>query len=63
MLDSTRQVIGPRMDSAYRSMSGHILLRVEPEGKRYWVLILEDTDPRCPLKAVFGPYAPKKNAA
>ena len=57
MLDSTKQVIGPRMDTAYRSMSGHVLLRVEPGGKRYWVLILDDTDPDCKLKDVFGPYA------
>ncbi len=57
MLDSNKQVIGPRMDSAYRSMSGHVLLRVEPGGKRYWVLILDDADPDCSLKDVFGPYA------
>jgi hypothetical protein len=59
MLDSTRQVIGPRIDTAYRSTSGHTLLRVEPGGKRYWVLVLDDTDPRCHLKGVFGPYAVK----
>ncbi|RKX34043.1 MAG: hypothetical protein DRP71_08375 [Verrucomicrobia bacterium] len=57
MLDANRHVIGPRIDSAFRSTSGHILVRVEPDGRRYWVLILDDSDPRSHLKEVFGPYA------
>lgn len=56
MADSVRQIIGPRIDSAYGSTSGHILLRVEPDTGHYRVIILDDSDVECRIKDTFGPY-------
>ena len=43
MMDANRAVIGPRLDQGYRSTQGHIVVRVEPGGERYSVMILDES--------------------
>lgn len=56
MLEATRIVIGEALDQAYKSMHGHILVRVDPGGAQYRVIILDDSDEALRVKAVYGPY-------
>lgn len=55
MLEANRLVVGPLIDRSYKSQQGHIVVRVQPGGNNYEVIILEDTVER-KVKAVFGPY-------
>ncbi len=59
MLEANRIVIGPLIDRSYKSQQGHIVVRVLPGGKTYYVIILDDTRIDMPVKAVFGPYTSK----
>ncbi|HTD94218.1 MAG TPA: hypothetical protein VK644_10415, partial [Chitinophagaceae bacterium] len=56
MLQPNRDVIGPLIDKSYKSQQGHILVRVLPGGKSYYVIILDDAVPTLVVKDVFGPY-------
>ena len=56
MLESNRLVIGTLIDRSYKSQQGHTVIRVEPGGERYWVLILDDTREGAYIRSVFGPY-------
>ncbi len=56
MLEANRLVIGPLVDRAYKSQQGHILVRVLPGGKEYYILILDDNESNLKIKKVFGPY-------
>jgi hypothetical protein len=56
MLQANKDVIGTLIDKSYKSMQGHILVRVLPGGKSYYVIILDDTVPELKIKEVFGPY-------
>lgn len=56
MLEAARLVIGELVDRAYTSQHGHVLVRVEPGGDRYWVIVLDDTDEAVPVKSVHGPF-------
>jgi len=60
MLESNRLVIGNLIDESYRSMHGHIVLRVMPGGKDYYIYILNHQDEERKVKSVFGPYLSKK---
>ena len=55
MLQANKDVIGPLL-GRLKSDQGHVLVRVEPGGARYSVLILEDSDESNTVKAKFGPY-------
>jgi hypothetical protein len=46
-----------RFSDRFKSSQGHVLVRVDPGGKQFWVLVLDDRDERDTVKAVFGPYA------
>ncbi len=46
-----------RFSHSFKSSQGHVLVRVEPGGARYSVLVLEDGDERDRVQAKFGPYA------
>jgi hypothetical protein len=59
MLEANRLVIGPLIDRSYKSQQGHIVVRVLPGGKQYYVIILDDTQAALRVKAVWGPYASK----
>ncbi|PZR29831.1 MAG: hypothetical protein DI535_01650 [Citrobacter freundii] len=63
MLDANRYVIGPMIDRSYKSQQGHIVVRVLPGGKTYYVIVLDDTVPQLKVKKVFGPYDSKINKA
>jgi beta-lactamase superfamily II metal-dependent hydrolase len=56
MLQPNKDVIGTLIDRSYKSMQGHILVRVLPGGKTYYVIILDDTVKELKVKDVFGPY-------
>ncbi|MGA1147464.1 MAG: hypothetical protein ACO3YU_10775, partial [Candidatus Nanopelagicales bacterium] len=55
MSQANRDVIGPLLDRLI-SNQGHIVIRVEPGGKTYRAIVLEDADETMNVKAVFGPY-------
>lgn len=45
-----------RFSDDFKSSQGHVLVRVEPGGARYSVLVLEDGDESDRVKASFGPF-------
>ncbi|HZE86201.1 MAG TPA: hypothetical protein VE035_17900 [Puia sp.] len=59
MMEANELVIGPLIQQVYKSRQGHILVRVLPGGKNYYVIILEDGDRSRLVKNVFGPYTSK----
>lgn len=59
MLEANKLVIGSLIDQSYKSTQGHILVRVLPGGKEYYVIILDDSKEDMPVKNVFGPYQSK----
>jgi hypothetical protein len=61
MLEPNKLVIGPLVDQSYLSQQGHILVRVLPGGKNYYVIILDDCNEDMLVKSIFGPYASKQH--
>ena len=59
MVQANRDVIGPLIERSYKSLQGHILVRVLPGGASYYVIILDDTTEALRVKNVFGPYETK----
>jgi len=59
MMEANELVIGPLVEQSYKSLQGHIVVRVLPGGKSYYVIILDDSKEDIPVKAVFGPYMSK----
>jgi len=59
MMEANKLVIGGLIDQAYKSTQGHILVRVLPGGKSYYVIIIDDATTDRKVKAVFGPYQSK----
>lgn len=61
MVDRSRELLqADGVDpEKFLSTQGHVVIRVEPGGDRYWVLILEDDDQKFLVKAVHGPYQSK----
>jgi len=59
MMEANELVIGDMIKQAYRSLQGHIVVRVLPGGKEYYVIILDDSVPSIPVKSIFGPYKSK----
>ena len=55
MLEANRVVIGPLLDRL-KSAQGHIVVRVEPGGETYRVIILDDSAESYVVKAIHGPY-------
>lgn len=53
---ATLDTYGRWMKDNYKSMRGHILIRVSPKGSEYNVYILDDTKVSLPVTAKFGPY-------
>jgi hypothetical protein len=53
--EAARIVIGRRAD-ALAGPPGHIVVRVEPGGERYWVIVLSNQDERDVVLAVRGPF-------
>jgi hypothetical protein len=59
MLEANKLVIGPALERSYKSMDGHIVLRVMPGGKTYYVIILNDENEVNEVKSIHGPYDTK----
>jgi hypothetical protein len=59
MLDANKYVIGPLIDKSYKSLQGHILVRVLPGGSEYYIIILDDSNENMLVQRVFGPYRSK----
>ena len=57
MRAATRIVIGPRAD-ALGAPPGHVVVRVEPGGVRYWVVVVSNADESDKIVGVRGPFAP-----
>jgi hypothetical protein len=55
--EATQAATGPRA-AAVSSAHGHVVVRVEPAGGRYWVLVLDDTTESYRITSVYGPYTP-----
>jgi len=53
--DATKAATGERA-MRVASDHGHIVVRVEPGGDRYWVLVLDDTSESYRITSVHGPY-------
>lgn len=60
MMEATKLVIGPLVDRAYASQQGHIVVRVMPGGKTYYVIILDDSRQDMPVVKVAGPYTSRQ---
>lgn len=56
ILRETQAAIGPWLTNNYKSLSGHILIRVSPGGHRYDVYILDDQSTSLSVIGHFGPY-------
>ena len=56
MLQANKDVIGGLIDKSYKSIRGHILVRVLPGGNSYYVITLDDEFEELKVKDVFGPY-------
>lgn len=52
----TKAATGPRANQV-ASDHGHVVVRVDPGGSRYRVIVLDDTDPSYRVRSVHGPYA------
>jgi len=55
MSQANRNVIGPRLDQL-ASSQGHILIRVDPGGDQFHVIILDDSAETDRIISVHGPY-------
>jgi hypothetical protein len=60
MLEANKNVIGPALEQAYKSMDGHIVVRVLPGGKTYYILILNDENEKNEIWSIHGPYETKE---
>jgi hypothetical protein len=54
--DATKAATGARA-AQVASDHGHVVVRVEPGGARYWVLVLDDATESYRITSVHGPYA------
>ena len=59
----TLQAIGPVLARTYRSMEGHVVVRVEDGGARYWLYVLDDRSLERRAVARFGPYVSRGGGA
>jgi beta-lactamase superfamily II metal-dependent hydrolase len=54
--EATKATTGPRA-AQVTSDHGHVVVRVEPGGARYWAIVLDDTTESYRVRSVHGPYA------
>jgi beta-lactamase superfamily II metal-dependent hydrolase len=60
MLEANKLVIGPDLEDSYKSTSGHIVIRVAPDGISYNIFVLDSFRKGQQIKHVFGPYIKKR---
>lgn len=56
MAEETKIAIGPWMTKAYTDFEGHVVIRVLPGGKEYYVFVLNDQSPNLEVMKRYGPY-------
>jgi hypothetical protein len=56
MAEANRVVIGGNIER-FKSLQGHIVIRVAPGGESFRVIILDDSEENYRVKAVHGPYS------
>ncbi|MCP3942503.1 MAG: hypothetical protein GY710_13595 [Desulfobacteraceae bacterium] len=56
LLEATKNVIGSKVNRVYNATSGHIVVRVFDGGKRYQIIVLNDSDTERKVSAVSGPF-------
>jgi len=61
MLEANKLVIGPALENAFKSISGHIVVRVAPDGKTYHIIVLDSFQRGQQVKSIFGPYSAGAN--
>lgn len=59
MHNETLVTYGPWFKKNYKSLSGHVVVRVHPKGDKYEVIVLNDSDIELTIKQKFGPYYSK----
>lgn len=59
MLDANIQVIGPDLQKHYKSLEGHVVIRVQPGGAQYYVYVLNHHTTQREVLRVHGPYQAK----
>lgn len=59
MLEANKLVIGPALEDAYKSIAGHIVIRVAADGASYHIFVLDSFRKGQEIKHVFGPYTTK----
>ncbi len=55
MLEANKLVLGGKVDQAYQSMEGHVVVRVLEGGDEYMIYVLDETSPERRIKKMFGP--------
>lgn len=56
MLEANVLVIGEKINRSYANLHGHVVIRVMPGGKQYWVYVLNDFSTEREIIARFGPF-------
>ncbi len=54
--EATKQTLGFWFTRGYKSLFGHVIIRVLPGGDQYYVLIAETIHQKITIKKIFGPY-------
>ena len=57
--DVTKHTLGFWFTRGYKSMFGHVVVRVLPGGERYYVLVAETVNGKIQIKKSFGPFDSK----
>jgi hypothetical protein len=57
LLPETLTYLGPWLRNSYRSTAGHVMIRVLPGGRQFWVGVLDDTRPDHRILRWTGPYS------
>ena len=56
MSEDNKVRLGDDVVSRIASMSGHVVVRVSPGGKKYYIYVLDDTNEDYVVREIFGPY-------
>jgi beta-lactamase superfamily II metal-dependent hydrolase len=54
--EATKQTLGFWFTRGYKSMFGHVIVRVLPGGNKFYVLIADTENEKVVIKKVFGPF-------
>lgn len=60
LLPQNRQ-INARFEKLLKSIQGHVVVRVQPDGSTYEILVLDSTKADMPISGRFGPYRTRKS--